>query len=486
MMTCKRTAAAAFCLQFLTAFLLMHPPDARPDESALSAETEACLSCHGNRGIEFQFQNQDSAEAYVNADEFRASVHASLSCSACHADFSGENHPKRTFRSKSHYAVKSALACRQCHSDEQLKRSSIHASLLSAGNSTPVCTSCHSAHAVQIVSAASRSSSEKQYCLGCHKHGIAMTLRNGDTLKLAIDIKRLESSVHAKLSCYDCHFGFTSAQHPRRSFRDPRQFSITQSEACRRCHFDKYTKTIESIHYSMLSQGNLEAPVCTDCHGAHGIGLAGLDKPTGAMRCGRCHDQIYQIYASSIHGSALLNEHNTDVPVCISCHTAHTIEDARTTDYRDKVPEICGACHSDRTIMDKYGLNTGVVNSYLQDFHGITLGFYRQQKELFGADQTRRKNIATCTDCHGIHDISKASGSNTKLVKANIVKRCQKCHPGATEEFPDAWLSHYEPTLASAPLVFIINFAYKFFIPFMLIGLALQILLHFWRYAVNR
>jgi hypothetical protein len=66
------------------------------------------------------------------------------------------------------------------------------------------------------------------------------------------------------------------------------------------------------------------------------------------------------------------------------------------------------------------------------------------------------------------------------------MKRCQKCHPGATDEFPDAWLSHYEPSLTNAPLVFLINLTYKFFIPFMLIGLILQILLHVWRYAVNR
>jgi hypothetical protein len=66
------------------------------------------------------------------------------------------------------------------------------------------------------------------------------------------------------------------------------------------------------------------------------------------------------------------------------------------------------------------------------------------------------------------------------------VKRCQKCHPGATEEFPNAWLSHYEPSLSNAPLVFLINLTYKIFIPFMLIGLILQILLHIWRYAVNR
>ncbi len=52
--------------------------------------------------------------------------------------------------------------------------------------------------------------------------------------------------------------------------------------------------------------------------------------------------------------------------------------------------------------------------------------------------------------------------------------------------FPDSWISHYEPSLKRAPLVYVINLIYKIFIPFMMVGLILQILLHIWRYAVNR
>ena len=114
----------------------------------------------------------------------------------------------------------------------------------------------------------------------------------------------------------------------------------------------------------------------------------------------------------------------------------------------------------------------------------MTLKLYKRQKTA--STGVSRKSIATCVDCHGVHDITMTSGPGTNLVKARLVKRCQKCHPGAGEEFPDAWLSHYEPSLSNAPLVFVINLMYAIFIPFMLIGLILQILLHIWRYAVNR
>ena len=469
---------------FIALIFTVHPDPVRAGEPALPVESVACLECHGQRGLSVTFQNKEALEAYVDAQKFRTSVHASLACSSCHPDFSAGPHPERSFRSKNQYAVKSARICLQCHSDDQIRKSAIHASILDKSDSAPLCTGCHSAHAITAVSSGKKFATEKQYCLGCHKHAMTMVMRNGDTLPLVVEDSLLENSVHAKLSCFDCHFGFSTSQHPKRSFKNARNFSITHSEACRRCHFDKYTKTIESIHYITLSQGNLTAPVCTDCHGTHTINLARTDKSAGARRCGKCHNAIYATYASSVHGSALLTEHNTDVPVCVDCHTAHTIEDARTTDYRDKVPDICGRCHADKEIMKKYGLNTGVVNSYLQDFHGVTLKFYKQQKNA--PDAGKRKSIATCTDCHGIHDITKATGANAKLVKTKLVKRCEKCHAGATEDFPDAWLSHYEATFASAPLVFIINLVYRFFIPFMLIGLVLQILLHLWRYAVNR
>ncbi len=126
----------------------------------------------------------------------------------------------------------------------------------------------------------------------------------------------------------------------------------------------------------------------------------------------------------------------------------------------------------------------GVVNSYLEDFHGVTLKLYQQQTDM--RSTMTRRSIATCVDCHGVHDITTTKGPGTNMVKERLVKKCRQCHAGATEEFPDAWLSHYEPTLANAPIVFLIRLLYKILIPFMITGLVLQILLHVWRYTMFR
>ncbi len=121
--------------------------------------------------------------------------------------------------------------------------------------------------------------------------------------------------------------------------------------------------------------------------------------------------------------------------------------------------------------------------TYLSDFHGVSLGLHKMEK---GKLNKPHKVIAVCTDCHGTHNIMNTRGAEASVVKANLLKRCQKCHADANEHFPDAWLSHYEPSLKRAPLVFLAGLAYQIFIPIMLIGFVLQILLHIWRYAVNR
>ena len=465
--------------------LLAFPPLGRTADTTIDAEASACLACHGTRGATYTFENGEHLDLFIDPEAFQASLHHELSCSACHTEFSGQSHPERQFRSKEQYAARASAICRQCHTGEQLKRSPVHASLFSNGNRSPVCSSCHNPHSVTSLARRKGSTTENEHCLNCHRHPMGITLRNGAKVSLTVNAAALDGSVHAKLACFDCHFGFSSSQHPRRNFSSPRDFSIAQSEACRRCHFDKYTKTLESIHYSLLSHGDLRAPVCTDCHGAHTVVQARADKLQSSRRCGRCHEDIFDTYVKSVHGSALVQENNTDVPICADCHTAHTIQSPHSQDYRDKVPEMCGKCHGDSVLMRKYGLYPGVVTSYLQDFHGVTLTLYTKQK-TGPIDETSRKSIATCVDCHGVHDITKTSGPATNMVKSRLVKRCQKCHANATDAFPAAWLSHYEPSLKNAPLVYIINLTYKLFIPFMLVGLILQILLHIWRYAVNR
>jgi predicted CXXCH cytochrome family protein len=450
-----------------------------------SDESQVCLSCHVQHGLLETFENNETLDAYVDPEQIKSSVHHSIPCLKCHPEFSGGKHPKETFRSKEQYHTRSALICRHCHRSEQLKANPIHAALFGEERKgiAAVCTNCHGSHAIRPVTGGKEFLSEEDYCLKCHGYTMQMAFRNGESHSATVNMTVLQASVHNKLSCSDCHYGFSSEEHPKRNFSTHRDYTIALSENCRRCHFDKYTKTLESIHFTVLSQGNQNAPVCTDCHGDHGISHIGKERTALARRCQGCHSEIYAVYAKSVHGSALFDENNQDVPVCTDCHTAHMMQNPLTRKFREQIPEMCSNCHANEAIMGKYGLSTAVVDNYLSDFHGVTLKFYRMQQET---PDSQAKPMAVCTDCHGTHDISSTVGPNATVLKSNLVKQCQKCHAGAPKNFPDSWLSHYEPSFKRAPLVFLITLAYKIFIPVLAVGLILQILLHIWRYVANK
>ncbi len=156
--------------------------------------------------------------------------------------------------------------------------------------------------------------------------------------------------------------------------------------------------------------------------------------------CARCHGEIQTKYRESVHGAALVDG-NPDVPTCIDCHGVHDIPDPRTAAFRLASPRMCADCHTDAKKMAKYKLSTQVLRTYVADFHGSTVTLFQRRHP----DQVTNKPV--CYDCHGIHDIASKSDPKKGLqVKANLLQTCQKCHPDATANFPDAWLSHYIPT----------------------------------------
>ncbi|HEX7976611.1 MAG TPA: cytochrome c3 family protein, partial [Anaerolineales bacterium] len=186
----------------------------------------------------------------------------------------------------------------------------------------------------------------------------------------------------------------------------------------------------------------------------------------------KCHYAIYQKYSTSVHGSALLGQGNPDVPTCIDCHGVHNIGNPSTAAFRLKSPELCAKCHTDPKIMDKYGISTQVLNTYVADFHGTTVTLFQKES----ADQQTNKPV--CFDCHGVHDIKRVDDPQNGLqVKENLLARCKVCHPGASPNFPTAWLSHYIPSPQRYPLVYTVNTFYKFFIPGVLGGMAVLVIL---------
>jgi nitrate/TMAO reductase-like tetraheme cytochrome c subunit len=318
-------------------------------------------------------------------------------------------------------------------------------------------------------------------CLKCHSDKtLTMTLGDGTTRSMYTDPASIAHSRHAgKASCVECHPATRTVPHPQRLYASTRQLTVAMSETCQRCHFSDYRRTLDSVHAEAVTRGDLTAPVCVDCHGGHDIQSANVPRTRVADTCARCHEGVAKRYAASVHGRDVARN-ISDVPTCVDCHRTHDIGGPHQAGWKTSTPEICGRCHSDPDRMKKYGLSTDVLKTYASDFHGKTAALRK------GATEEEQTFVALCTDCHGVHDIVRAKDASSQVIQANLANTCRKCHANASNNFPQAWLSHYEPSWSHTPAVYAVKVAYGVFIPFIIGGLVLQMLLHLWRMAVNR
>lgn len=320
------------------------------------------------------------------------------------------------------------------------------------------------------------------YCLSCHNNpDLAMTLPDGEELSLYISPEQLKLSIHSPLGieCEACHTNIKTYPHPEIGYQTKRDLSRNYYQSCRKCHSAIYDKTRDSMH-AQVSIDHPEAPVCTDCHGAHYIHKAGEPRAHISETCASCHDQIYQAYKSSIHGSALIEEGNPDVPVCTDCHGVHNIQDPRTTEFRVESPELCASCHADKELMSKYELSADVYNIYKLSWHGVDVSVYKARWPTIWHES------AVCTDCHGIHDIYSTDDTRSSVNDGNLLFTCQECHPDVEPNWTDAWTGHNEISIERTPILFYVSEFYTSFTPIVLWAAGIYVALQILRATVDR
>lgn len=326
---------------------------------------------------------------------------------------------------------------------------------------------------------------QDEECLDCHSEldpDDGLTFADGSQLSATIDAEHFAGSVHrTHLSCVDCHQGISEYPHPEMDYASARAYQVAQAKTCNRCHYAYYTRVLDGIHYAQLAKGNTRAPTCVDCHGAHATQNPGTSRPGISKKCATCHAEISATYEASVHGRALVDNNNQDVPSCTDCHGAHAIRDPRRPDVHAATHTICAKCHDNKTLMAKYDLSSNVLTSYLDDFHGASNLLYAE-----GVGEPRRP-MATCTSCHGVHNIQPFNKEGSRdAVRARVATLCRNCHEAVPDAFADAWLSHYDPTPETAPLVWLVLWAYRILIPMIVAGLVLHILLHLYKVRRHR
>ncbi|MEW6571523.1 MAG: cytochrome c3 family protein [Nitrospirota bacterium] len=301
-------------------------------------EIRYCLTCHKYE-FTMPFLNKELLPLRVDEAVFKASVHADIGCTSCHSDFSMNKHPVRTFKSREEYTAEATRACRICHTDEQLRKNPAHSALVSRDN----CVECHGSHDIKRIAAEKAGLKENQYCLTCHSRRLSMTMKSGERLSVLVIEKDLLGSVHANLKCIECHTDFSKAKHPLRTFASVAEYTVVSSVLCNRCHETASSAYQRSIHYSQVKGGNLDAPVCTGCHGSHAVAKATVNRTLGITLCNKCHKDMNSSYEASIHYEAMMmGKENT--PTCASCHKAH---DVQITTMTTKIKDACFGCHKD-------------------------------------------------------------------------------------------------------------------------------------------
>ncbi len=190
---------------------------------------------------------------------------------------------------------------------------------------------------------------------------------------------------------------------------------------------------------------------CTTCHTSepHKV-VTPLTKLSLAEKCGSCHQYEYKLHLESIHGQQLV-QGNPDVATCVDCHSSEgsphsviRVLEYNAPAYKKNIAQTCANCHGDEALMASYGIVEKVYESYMRSFHGkaMQLGTY----EITQLDK------ATCTNCHGVHDIKSASDPSSPVAGLeNLAKTCEPCHSGAGVEFASGFLGHKEASPQNIP-----------------------------------
>ncbi len=325
------------------------------------------------------------------------------------------------------------------------------------------------------------SNRSSESCYECHREkDLKGETERGKKLKLFVDKKEIDESVHKDLSCLDCHSGardWENAPH-----NDGKPIKVL----CKTCHSDQAKIYEKSIHGISTAHGDNMAATCQSCHGKHNILTAKNRKSMVNSfnlhkTCAVCHqkkdilesrkihqqDAVAQ-FVDSIHGRALLVDGLIVAPTCNDCHGVHDILPHTHPDSkisREFIPKTCGKCHV--LVEDIYNNSIhgkllkqhdkrGPVCNTCHTSHTIgaptKIEFKLKSDKMCGqchedrlekyhetfhgkALALGRSGVAACYDCHGHHDIVEASNPLSYISKDKIVKTCSKCHPKANKNF---------------------------------------------------
>ncbi len=444
--------------------------------SAIAQSTADCLACHSDSSLSKE-QDGKKISLFVSEVQYQLSPHRKLVCVACHTGFDPSNIPHKasiqpvscvrchskdvlthTFHPQLIQAITNheepAVSCKDCHGTHDIVSPKVPGSKFSPERLVETCGECHSdvkddftasAHGKAVAANVPGAPT----CLSCHRQNITPQDVNNDTLAAKVAQEKL---------CLSCHLDNPDV----RSRMAPSAGFIAAYEG--------------SVHGSALHKGNARAANCVDCHGSHQMAKgfnprATVNRQHIPETCSKCHESIAKDFAQSVHGTAVANG-NLDAPVCTSCHGEHTIfrhDDPRSPVAAKNVSQqVCSPCHSSVALTTKYGIASDRFKTFSDSYHGLAI-------------EGGAVAVANCASCHGSHNIKPSSDSTSSTNKANLAVTCGKCHPGANARFGVGAVHVNIEAKSDSPVLYWIANAYVILIVTVVGGMLLHNLIDFLR-----
>ena len=355
------------------------PTTQRASSLTGAPDTAKCLVCHHAGQV---------PHLPPQVVPFKDSVHGDFDCTDCHSGIEKLTAPT-TLPAKTppHPTPLPSVDCGSCHDDEAATYTRHGPGIVGKNPDIPTCAHCHGGHDILPPSDPRSHVNAVRLpdtCRRCHE--------NLDLVKkyyqLSVPfVEEYQVSVHGvammqgaavAATCEDCH-------------------DATGPDGKRTAHL-------------ILGPSNAKSSIYY------------FDIP---KTCGRCHQSVAKDYWEGIHGQ-LVARGEVDAPVCTRCHGEHGI--FRVSDPRSPVNPAqvavatCSPCHDSVVLSRRYGLPGGRLNTYAGSYHGL------QAK----AGDTL---VANCASCHGAHRVLPSTNPQSSIYPGNLQKTCGKCHPGITPQF---------------------------------------------------
>ncbi|MCF7827187.1 MAG: hypothetical protein K9N29_11125, partial [Candidatus Marinimicrobia bacterium] len=404
----QHTKTYLFTLSLLLFILVI--PALGQDDDYEPIDSDMCVDCHEESVINTDFQ-----------EDLDNSIHEGMECLDCHVESGTSPHTEAALN-----YVAGCEGCRSCHEEASEQYQAHGRSQKGDCQDMPTCANCHGTHNILPSSMANSKvnpSNLANTCGNCHEN---IDLIAKYDILVDNPVQVYNSSVHGKAtgrgnmkaaSCDDCHSsGGTSHEIYPPTNPESSIYHLNIPKTCGKCHPSEEKDYWEGIHGKLAARGMANAPVCTNCHGEHGI----------------------------------ISPSDPRSPVSKLRVAAAT----------------CEPCHESTILNERLGTSRGKVSSYVDSYHGLK-------------SSSGDIHVANCESCHGAHRILPSSDSTSTINPKNLATTCGECHPGMSDKLAAVSIHGNGDGDPRSPLAVLIEKIYILLIAVTIGGMFLHTLLDY-------